>query len=244
MSTYANPSDLRQGEAANAGLAMDAVAGETGAIVLAGSNDIAELLGRANKLWSSYYVLAFVPENPADNGRAAYHRIKVSVDRRGVQILARRGYVSRPEALVSADAEIHRDLVEAAVSPVDLSSVPLELTLRELKGGDRVRHHPFSIKVSRALLGAATEKGAPYDMTVAILVRDQDGKFGAPVEKRLRGAIPQAAISKVVENGMQYDAEFETAADGSYFGRVIVRDNLTGRIGTLTLALPSAAVPP
>lgn len=243
MSTYANPTDLWQGEAANAGLAMDAVAGETRATVLAGSNDIAELLGRANKLWSSYYVLAFVPDKPADNGQAAYHKIKVSVDPKGVQILARRGYVSRPEALISADEEIRRDLVEAAVAPVDLPSVPLELTLRELRGGDRIRHYPFFIRVSSALLGAATEKGAPYDMTIAILVRDQDGKFDVPVGKRLRGAAPQAAISKVVENGMQYDAEFKTAADGRYFGRVIVRDNLTDRIGTITLALPSGAVP-
>jgi hypothetical protein len=52
--------------------------------------------------------------------------------------------VSRPEALISADEEIHRDLVEAAVAPVDLSSVPLELTLREVKSGDRIRHYPFS----------------------------------------------------------------------------------------------------
>jgi hypothetical protein len=80
-------------------------------------------------------------------------------------------------------------------------------------------------------------------MTIAILVRDQDGKFDVPVGKRLRGAVPQAAISRVIENGMQYDAEFETAADVRYFGRVIVRDNLTGRIGTITLALPSGAVP-
>jgi hypothetical protein len=29
----------------------------------------------------------------------------------------------------------------------------------------------------------------------------------------------------------------------SYFGRVIVRDDLAGRIGTITLALASAAVP-
>ena len=241
MSTYANPTDLRQGEAANAALAMDAVAGETGATVLAGSNDIGELFGRANQVWSSYYVLAFVPDKPADNGQAAYHRIKVSVDRKGVQILARRGYVSRPEALISADEEIHHDLAEAAVSPVDLSSVPLELTLRESKGGDRIRHYPFSIKVTSALLGATTEKGAPYDMTIAILARDQDGKFDRPVGKRLRGTVPQAAISNVVANGMQYDAEFETPAGGQYFGRVIVRDNLTGRIGTITMALPPTA---
>ena len=240
MSAYANPTDLRQGEAANAALAMDAVAGETGATVLSGSNDIGELLGRANKLWTSYYVLAFVPERPAENSQPAYHRIKVNVDRKGVQILARRGYVSRPEALISVDEEIHRDLLEAAVSPIDLTSVPLELTLRELPGGDRIRHYPFSLKVSSALLGTPTEKGAPYDLTVAILVHDQDAKFDTPVGKRLRGTVPPAEISNVVANGMQYDAEFETPPASPYFGRVVVRDNLTGRIGTISLPLPPA----
>ncbi|HEX2663778.1 MAG TPA: hypothetical protein VHM93_13165 [Candidatus Acidoferrum sp.] len=42
---------------------------------------------------------------------------------------------------------------------------------------------------------------------------------------------------------MQYDAEFETPADGRYFGRVIVRENLSDRIRTITLALFSTAVP-
>jgi len=237
MSAYANPTDLRQGEAANAGLAMDAVATETGGKVLAGSNDIGELLRRANGLWSSYYVLAFVPERLAEKSEPSYHKIKVNVDRKEVQILARRGYVSRPDSLILADSEIQRDLREAAGSPIDLTSVPLELSLRELKGGGSIRHYPFSIKVSSALLGAASEKGAQYDLTVAFLVRDQDGRFDAPVAKRLKGAVPQTEISRVTANGMKYDAEFETPAGGPYFGRVIVRDNLTGRIGTITVAL-------
>ena len=239
MSAYATPTDMRQGEAANAALAMDAVAGETGAKVLAGTNDIAELLDRAYKLWASYYVLAFVPETPEANSAPSYHKIKVSVDRKGVQILSRRGYVSRQETLISTDAEIHRDLLEAASSPIDLTSIALELSLRELPGGGRIRHCPFSIKVSNALLETVSEKGAPYDLTLAILVLNQDGKFASPVEKRLRGTVPQTAISQVKTNGMQYDAEFEPPPGGPYFGRVIVRDNVTGRLGTITVALPT-----
>ena len=241
LTSYANATDQREGEAANAGLAMAAVAKETGGTVLAGSNNIDELLGRAQRLWSSYYVLAFVPERPAENSPPAYHKIKVNVDRKGVRILARRGYVSRPEALISADTEIQRDLVEAASAPVDLSSVALQLNLRDLPAGKRIHHYPFSVKVSSAILGTATEKGVPFDMTIAILVRDQDGEFDAPIGKRLRGTVPQAAIANVRANGMQYDAEFETPSSGRYFGRVIVRDNLTGRIGAITLTLPATA---
>lgn len=222
-------------------LGMDTVAAETGGTVLAGSNEIDELLGRARKLWASYYVLAFVPEMSQDKGAPVYHKIKVNVDRKGVKILARRGYVSRPEALISADTEIQRDLREAAVSPIDLTSVALEVTLQELKGGDRIKHFPLSVKVSSAVLGTASETGAPYDLTIAILVRDEDGTFASPFGKRLRGIVPSAGVSNVAVNGMKYDTEFETPLSGRYFGRVIVRDNLTGRIGTITLALPTMA---
>lgn len=241
LSTYANATDLREGEGANAGLAMTAVAAETGGTVLAGSNNIDELLGRARKLWGSYYVLAFIPEKPKDDSAPAYHKIKVNVDRKGVTILARRGYVSRPEALISADSEIQRDLREAAVSPIDLTSVALEVSLQELEGGDRIKHFPLSVKVSSTVLGTASEAGAPYDLTIAILVRDQDGAFASPFGKRLRGTVPPAQIPNVAVNGMKYDTEFETPSGGRYFGRVIVRDNLTGRIGTITLALPTTA---
>ena len=239
LTSYANATDQREGEAANAGLAMSAVASETGGAVLAGSNNIEDLLGRAHRLWSSYYVLAFVPETLQSNRVPKYHTIKVSVDRSGVQILSRRGYVSRPETMISTDAEIQRDLSEAASSPVDLNSVALELSLRELQGAGKVRHCPFSVKFSPDTLGPVSEKGAPYDLTLAILVLNQDGRFDSPVQKRLRGTVPQAAIPGVKANGMQYDAEFEPPLGGPFFGRVIVRDNLTGRLGTITVALPT-----
>lgn len=239
MSSYANPTDLREGEAANAGLAMSAVAAETGGTVLAGSNNIEDLLGRAHRLWSSYYVLAFVPEIPQDNSAPKYHTIKVSVDRKGVQILSRRGYVSRSETLISTDAEVQRDLLDAASSPVDLTSIALDLSLRGLPGGAKIRHCPFSIKLSSDLLGPVSEKGAPYDLSLAILVRNQDGKFDSPAQKRLKGTVPEAAIPGVKANGMQYDAEFEPPPGGPFFGRVIIRDNLTGRLGTITVALPT-----
>jgi VWFA-related protein len=239
LNPYSNRTDLREGEAANAVLAMDAVAAETGATVLAGSNDVAELLGRAHKLWASYYVLAFVPKKPANDNAPAYHKIKVTVDRPGVQILARRGYVSRPETLISADTEIQRDLLEAAASPTDLTSVAMQLTLEKPRDSDRTRQFPFSLVVPGALLGTLSNKDASYDLTFAVLVLDQDGRFKSPAGVRLRGIVPQAAIPQASQKGLNYNAEFHAPIGSLSFGRVIVRDNLTGRTGTITLALPT-----
>jgi hypothetical protein len=240
MSPYANPTAFRQGEAANAFLAMDTVAAETGGTVLAGSNDIAELLSRACKLWANYYVLAFVPEEPAANSPPAYHKIKVNVDRKGVKILARKGYVSRPEKLISSGAEIQRDLIEAATSPIDLTSVALQLTLGKTEDHEKMRHFPFALTVSGAL-GRPSDKGAPYDISVAVLASNQDGEFKSPVESRVRGVVPPNEITHALGKGLRYDSEFQAPVGSSYFGRVIVRDNLTGRIGTITLTLPGTA---
>jgi hypothetical protein len=223
---------------------MYTVAGETGGTVLAGSNDIGELLSRAHNLWANYYVLAFGPEKPANKNVPSYHKITVSVDRHGVHVLARRGYVTRPQVLLSSEKEIQRDLIEAAASSIDLTSIALQLSLGETKDVDRMRHFPFSLKVSSSVLGTISDRGAPYDLSISVLVRDQDGKILTAVGKRLRNLIPQVEVTDAVVKDLRYDAEFQAPTGASYFGRVIVRDNLSGRIGTISLALPNNPLGP
>jgi VWFA-related protein len=244
MSPYSGPTGFRQGEAANAVLAMNSVASETGGTVLAGSNDIGELLSRAHKLWANYYVLAFVPEKTANESLPAYHKIKVNVSRKGVHVLARRGYTVRPENLVSSEPEIERDLIEAAASPIDFTSVELQLSLGESKDIDHIAHFPFALTVSGGVLGATSDKGAPYDLSIAVLVLDQDGKRRTAAGKRVRDLIPQAEISKGAAKGLKYDSEFQAPIGAAHFGRVIVRDNLSGRIGTISFALPNTPAGP
>src|SRR6266446_3855902 len=239
MSPYSGMTDFRQGEAANALLAMDSVAAETGATVLAGSNDVGKLFDRAHKLWGNYYVLAFVPEKTANENVASYHKISVKVQRPGVHTLARRGFITRPDAMISADSEIQRDLAEAAASPIDLTSVSLQLSLGEPRDEGRTRHFPLAITVSGEVLGIVSDKGAPYDLSIAVLVRDQNGKIVTSAGKRVHAMVSSGDASHAASKGLKYDAEFQALVGNPCFGRVIVRDNLKGRIGTISLALPS-----
>ncbi len=239
MSPYSQMTDFRQGEAANAVLAMGSVAEETGATVLAGNNDIGKLLDRAHKIWANYYVLAFVPERPANENVASYHKIQVKVDRPGAHVLARRGFFTRPEGMLSSESEIQRDLAEAAASPIDLTSLSLQLSLGEPREGGRTRHFPLVLNVSSAALGTASDKGTPYDLSVAVLVREQDGKIVSSTSNRVRAVVSPGQVQHAAEKGLRYDSEFEAPVGNPCFGRVIVRDNLTGRTGTISLTLPS-----
>lgn len=70
---------------------------------------------------------------------------------------------------------------------------------------------------------------------IASLVLDQETEVRRAAREET-AALFRGRRSQVVVNGVEYDAEFETA-DGRYFGRVIVRDNLAGRIGTIASAV-------
>ena len=238
-SPYGQLPDFRQGEANNAVLAMDTVAAETGAKVLSGRNDIEKLLDRAEQLWANYYVLSFVPENPANDKAAAYHHIEVKIDRSGARVLARRGYLSRPQTLVSSDAEIKHDLAEAAASPIDLTSVALQLSLENPSEKNGKRHFLFRITIGRDVLSQEKDGAERYDLSVLSLVKDQSDRILDSAVQRLRGSVPLAAIAEGNANGLAYRGEFLAPAKEISFGRVMVRDNLTGRIGTITLRLPT-----
>ena len=239
MSPYSGTNDMRESEAANSVLAMDSVAGETGATVLAGSNRVENLLDRAHKLWANYYVLAFVPEKAANDNTAAYHRIQVKLDRPSAHVLARRGFLTRPDSMLSSESEIQRDIAEAVTSPIDLTSLSLQLTLGEPRDEGGVRHLPLTLTISNAVLGTASEKGVPYDLSIAVLVRDQHDRLLTNEGKRIRSFVPSGDGPDL--KGLKYDSEFQAPMGNFFFGRVIVRDNLSGRTGTISLTLPSGS---
>jgi VWFA-related protein len=235
---YNQTSDMREGEAARSLVAMDVVASETGGIRLAGSNDIGQLLDRAQMLWASYYVLSLAPEK-SDSIKESYHHIQVKVNRDGVHMLARRGYVTRPDSLVASKSEIQRDLLEASSSPIDLATLALRLKLGT-REESQARHFPFSLVTSGAALVPAKDGRATYDLSVLVLVEDQDGKVVSSVAKHLQDVLSESDANGAEQHGLAYASEFAVPRSGTFFGRVIVRDNTTGRLGTITVTLNPA----
>ncbi len=67
-----------------------ALADGTGGFVIANTNDFLSGLNKIAQDMDDYYILGYVPPNPTHDG--SYHRIKVKVDRHGVELRARNGY--------------------------------------------------------------------------------------------------------------------------------------------------------
>lgn len=227
---YPSTTSRRQGESANAALAMETAAVETGGQVLKGSNDLSDLLGRAQGLWSSYYVLAFTPE-PESRGKPAYRRIEVKVPGRAAQVLYRRGYIARPESLIASKGELQRDVAEASASPVDLTAVPLTLKLMPEPGR-------FQLTIPGSGLQSADTAGGPrFNLSLFIVLKDSKGKVLSSLGDKIDRVFTPAQAAGIAKNGFLYPGQFDPPSAEKCFGRIIVRDNLSGHVGTITVQI-------
>ncbi len=235
---YPTTTSMRQGEAANAVLAMETAAVETGGRVLKGSNDLSELLGKAQDLWSSYYVLAFTPEQGGQGKAAAYHRIEVKVPGHSVQVLFRRGYVARPESVIASEEEIKRDVMDAADSPVDLTSIPLTLKLTPVDRRTAGLGPHFLLSIpGEALQRTDTSQGLHYNFSIFIMLKDSRGRVISTMGDKIDRVFTAAQAARIVKTGFQYPGQFDAPAGERTFGRIIVRDNLSGHAGSITVEI-------
>jgi VWFA-related protein len=238
-SSYSNMTDFRQGETGRALQAMQEVAAETGGEVLAGSNDLAGLLNHAQGLWTYYYVLGFDPGRVSSGKQLKYHRIEVKVRTHTTKILARQGYFIRPAALLTSQDEIQRDISEASRSPLDLTSLPLALTLGATTTNGDKRQIAFTLQVRGDGIEIAQDAtGAHYDLSVAALTRDPSGGLIWSSMDRSGAVVSAQRAAELKQKGVTFKGEFQAKSGARCSGRVIVRDNLTGRVGTVTVGLP------
>lgn len=234
---YSSATSRRQGESANAVMAMETAAVETGGQVLKGSNDLSELLGRAQDLWSSYYVLAFAPE-PESGKSPVYRRIEVRVPGRAAQVLYRRGYTSRPESLIASEDELRRDVGDASASPVDLTAIPLTLKLAPEEGRGSSQGPRFTLAIPAAMLQRAdTPQGSRYDFSIFIVLKDSKGNVLANLGDKIDRVFSPSEAAAIARRGFLYPGRFDAPAAERSFGRIIVRDNLSGRVGTVTVQI-------
>ncbi|MBI1873430.1 MAG: VWA domain-containing protein [Acidobacteria bacterium] len=92
--------------------ANSALAGETGGRELANSNDYSRGLASVMSDSSTYYLLGYTPAREVADGK--FHEIDVKVRRKGVRVLARKGYWA-PNA-------------EELRAPASVPTVPVEIT--------------------------------------------------------------------------------------------------------------------
>jgi len=105
------------------------LAEETGGLSLVNTNNLAGGFGRVVRDNSSYYVLGYYTDRSTKAG--TFHKIDVRVRRPGLQVRARRGYVT---AIAAGSQKPSSVLMEAVRSPVPAGNLPMRVFATSFAG--------------------------------------------------------------------------------------------------------------
>jgi VWFA-related protein len=197
---------------------MEELAAGTGGRAFHNINDLGGAIRTAIADARLSYALAFAPAEATLDGK--YHPLKVTVNRPGVQLRYREGYMAFPDALPIA-------LAQAIMSPADFTGVGIKVNLKPAAGGVNAT---FSIDAKNLTI---QKLGDDYQVTLEMVVVEGKLKHApksAPVSLKIAAASREQVLAEGLLVGMTLKAP--TGPTAYHIG---VRDTISGAVGTLHL---------
>ncbi len=203
----------------------------TGGRAFFNNNDVSTGFQRAADDSSSYYLLGYYVDNL--NTKPGWRKLQVQVTGKDVEVHARTGFLVT-NATIDPELTHKEDVAFALSSPFD--STGLEVTVRWQgisPDGDK-KKVGFAVHLPASGVIDERDKNR-FDIDFIA----QASKVGAPVGnagQTIKGTVPAASMDKIKADGILYQNALELPA-GNYQVRFVVRDNLSGRIGSVSAPL-------
>ena len=203
----------------------------TGGRAFFNNNDVSTGFKRAADDSSSYYLLGYYVDNL--NTKPGWRKLQVQLARKDVEVHARTGFLVT-NATIDPELTHKEDVAFALSSPFD--STGLEVTVRWQgisPDGDK-KKVGFAVHLPASGVIDERDKNR-FDIDFIA----QASKVGAPVGnagQTIKGTVPAASMDKIKADGILYQNALELPA-GNYQVRFVVRDNLSGRIGSVSAPL-------
>lgn len=208
------------------------LADSTGGLLVANTNDLRPGLARVAADLRSYYEIAYVPPNPAQDGR--WRSIKVRVTRPGVQVRARQGYYAMPPG-----KPVVRPSELPLVAALEQQPLPRALDLRAAtipiagSGADRA-----TVVLAEVPIGAArfdlrdSPQGqlAHARLSLLGLVRDGKGRLVTKLAHDKPFDVPAGEVA-ALRRQMLVLRRTLTLPPGRYTLEIAAIDRASGRLG-------------
>jgi VWFA-related protein len=220
-------------EHANTITTLETFADMTGGKAFYNRNDLSTSFKEASDDSAAYYMLGYYLNKT--NTKSGWRKLKVRVAREDVHVRARAGFFFDQS---SVDPSLTRelDLAVAIQSPLDYTAVPMTVrwTQVEGKGGKKKVGFEIVLPADAATIDAGDGNRVSLEFIAQAKTGkgDSAGNFGQTFQAKL-GA---QQAEQIRSSGVTYHNAIEVSP-GDYGVRFVVRDNVSGRMGSVLVPL-------
>jgi VWFA-related protein len=216
------------------------LASESGGFTVKNTNDLAGGIQRIANESRAYYLLGYAPTNTLRDGK--WRKIQVKVNRKGINVRARRGYYAPLEGSPSAltakkQAEDGADGVfqEALDAPNDIDAIPLRMSAYVL--GETILGKANTAIVTEVDVSAVSfqEKEGRFTDTLDFLLVAAHRETGEyfRYDQKIEMSLKPETRQKLLASWYPIVRDFELPP-GGYQAKIVVRDQNGARVGTVT----------
>ncbi len=203
----------------------------TGGVAYYNTNDLAGAFGRAVQDSSSYYLLSYYLDRR--NNKPGWRKLQVVVSRKDAEVRARAGYLVtdvavNPERTHKADVEF------ALISPFESTGIPITEQWQGVQADGSKKKIGFVLQVPATGLIDEADKNR-IDVEIVTQATNK-GVSAGTLSQTMKGLVVPETLAKLKADGIVY-RNFLALSPGDYQVRFVVRDNLSGRIGSVIVPL-------
>jgi VWFA-related protein len=207
------------------------LANDTGGKAFLDTNDFAPAFTKVQEDTSSYYLLGYVSNNPARDGR--YRQITVRLNRadlKDARLEYRRGYYAPADFQHSTKETREQQLQDQLTSDIPSTDFPVYLSTGYFRLGDNRYFVPVSVVVPGSQIPftrASEQDRATLDLMS--IVRDEGKRPFGQLRDTVKFNVNTS--QEIQRKNVQYDGGF-LLPPGKYSLKFVVRENQTGRMGS------------
>jgi VWFA-related protein len=210
------------------------LASDTGGKAFFDSNELSLGIVEAQQEYRSYYILGYYSTNLAADGK--YRKITVKLnDNLSAKLEFRQGYYADKVWGKFNGQDKEQKLQEAMNAGDPVTDIPLAVEVDYFRITPTAYFVPVSIKVPGSVIDLAQKRGGgetEFDFLGQIL-DDRKVAVGT-VRDYIKVKLEAGDAAKLSRRNFHYDAGF-TLAPGKYRMKFLVRENLSGKMGTFDM---------
>ena len=228
-----NAINAESAEILNAHATMQDMAQRTGGKAFYNRNDIDAAIGKSMDDGSTYYTLAYYPENKDWNGK--YRKLQIKVNRAGLKLRNRQGYYAvDPKVIAEGNQKAEILRFAEALSLDSPSSTALKFWAGVIPPSEKEPNVNVNFLVdANAITFDRMADGRQHAEVDCVVQAYKKGKLIKTEASTAKAMLSPENFEKVRQEGFRCQRAIDLSP-GTYFLRLGVRDDRTGLFGTTT----------